>query len=98
MHFEPAVNTKRENKCEMTIYLPNLFWQKYLSESAGNGVSGRPGCKKFDAPIVFLDFALGWSLRGQKSRQGTAQRLDTLQQLFRGLYHSTETREQCSIC
>ena len=35
MYFEPAVNTKHENKREMTIYLPNLFWQKYLSESTG---------------------------------------------------------------
>ena len=43
MHFEPAVNTKRENKREMTINLPNLFWQKYLSESAGNGVLEPPG-------------------------------------------------------
>ena len=43
MHFEPAVNTKRE----MTINLPNLFRQKYLSESAGNGVSGPSGCKNF---------------------------------------------------
>ena len=25
MHFEPAVNTKRENKREMTLNLPNLF-------------------------------------------------------------------------
>ena len=32
MHFEPAVNTKRE----MTINLQKCFWQKYLSESAGN--------------------------------------------------------------
>ena len=47
MHFKPAVNTKRENKREMTINLRNLFGQKYLSESAGNGVSGRPGRKHF---------------------------------------------------
>ena len=47
MHFEPAVNTKRE----MTINLPNLFWQKYLSESAENG---RPGRKNFGGPPSIL--------------------------------------------
>ena len=56
MHFGSAVNTKRENKREMTINLPNLFRQKYLSESAGNGVSGPPGRKNFGGPpsIVVL--------------------------------------------
>ena len=79
MHFEPAVNTKRENKREMTINLPNHFWQKYLSESAGNGVSGRPGRKNlWGPPLVFiLGFALGCTPRGQ-TRRGTVQRLDTL--------------------
>ena len=50
MHFEPAVNTKRENKREMAINLPNLFWQKYLSNGAENGVSGPPGRKIFGTP------------------------------------------------
>ena len=47
MHFEPAVNTKRENKRKMTINLPNLFRQKYLCKSAGNYVSEPPGRKNF---------------------------------------------------
>ena len=53
MHFKPAVNTKRENKREMTIKLPNLFWQKYLCVSAGN-VSGPPGRKIFREPPSIL--------------------------------------------
>ena len=50
MHFEPAVNTKRE----MMINLPNLLWRKYLSESAGNGVAGPPGRKNFGGPPNIL--------------------------------------------
>ena len=70
-HFEPAANTKRH---EMTINLTNLFWQKYLSESAGNCVSGRPGRNKFGGPLVFSGFSLAASpsLCGQNSRRGTA--------------------------
>ena len=46
MHFEPAVNTNRENKREMT---------KYLSEStAWNGVSGPPDRKDFGGPPTIL--------------------------------------------
>ena len=52
MHFEPAVNTKREKKREMTINLPNLFRQKSLSESVENCVSGRPGRKNFGGPTI----------------------------------------------
>ena len=43
----------RENKREMTINFPNLFWQKCLSESAGDGVSEPPGRKIFGGiPII----------------------------------------------
>ena len=72
------VNTKRE----MTINLPNLFLTEILFyvrvlEIVFQGVEV---ANISGDPLVFLGFALGWPLCGQKSRWGTCtvQRLDTL--------------------
>ena len=78
MHFKPAGNAKRENKREMTINFPNLFDRNIYVRVLEMVFQGLQVAKIFGEPLVFLGFALDWPLRGQKSRQGTVQRLDTL--------------------
>ena len=59
MHFEPAVNTKRENKHEMTINLANLFDRNIYLRVLEMVFQDLQVSKISRDPLIFSGFALG---------------------------------------
>ena len=74
MHFEPEVITKRENKREMTINLPNLFDKNIYLRVLEMVFQDFQVAKISGDPLIFSGFALGYT---DLSRQASVQRLDT---------------------
>ena len=90
MHFEQAVNTKHENKREMTINLPNLFDRNIYLRVLEMVFQGVQVAKISGDPLVFSGFALDWPHSGQESGRGAVQRLDTLQVNLIFIYSTRE--------
>ena len=58
MHFEPEVNTKRENKREMTINFMNFFDRNIYLRVLEMVFQGLQVAKISGEPLVFSGFAL----------------------------------------